>query len=305
MQCNATIVRDPFSLHSIESNISSPFAYYKDDKFSFVTPENPRTIPLTDIQKAIVLGVNELMICTGVTLFRFLSEIGLTVDKDTVQRQLKILVSNSYISKYEFISPDGGKSAAKAYMVGHKGRGFLLNLNKQTCNLSFIQSLDSVHAKKYLAAAQFVAFSASATDRIRMAQPIFVPSPNCKSDRIFRSNAMIQSSDGKETVFVEAIRQSDGWQSEMVEKLDRIDDVVNSPKKLNVQIGENIFVILVAESPAHMKNIMSILRTKRYRNITPLFTYDTVIVNETDSSKRLFKSPEVRTSSILERLFTA
>lgn len=304
MQYNATIVRDPFSLNC-SAYTSSPFMAYADDRFSFIPPENPRTISLTDIQKAIVLGVNELMLCTGVTLFRFLCEIGLTADKDTVQRQLKILVANSYISKHEFVSPDGGKSAAKAYSVGHKGRGFLMNLNKQTCNVSFIQNLDSVHAKKYLAAAQFVAFSASATDRFNMAQPIFVQSPNGKSNRIFRSNAIVQSLDGKETAFVEAIRQSVGWQSEMIEKLDRIDDVVNSPKKLNVQIGENICVILVAESPAQMKNIMSILSTKRYRNITPLFTYDTVIVNETDSSKRLFKSLEVRTSSILERLFTA
>lgn len=305
MKINSTIVRDPFSLNSIAACTNSPFMAYMDDRFSFIPPENPRTIPLTDIQKAIILCINELMLCTGVTLFRFLCEIGLTADNNTVQKQLKILVTNSYVSKFEFVSEGGGKSAAKAYTVGHKGRGFLMNLNKQTCNVGFIQSLDSVHAKKYLAAAQFVAFSASATDCFCIAQPIFVPSPNGKSNKIFRSNAMIQSPDGKETAFVEAIRQNVGWQSEMVEKIDRIDDVVNSSKKLNVSIGENKFVILIAESLAHMKNIMSILRTKRYRCFTLLFTYDTAILDETDSSKRLFKFPEVKTSSILDRLFSA
>ena len=138
---------------------TSPFATYKDEKVTRYTVDCPRGHFLNDLDKAILLCLNKYLILTSKLLEQALRNIGLeNFEQKDLQIQLKFLSQSNFVQKGEFSSPNG-KSAAKFYILGNRGRAFLNSIGETVILTNYLASLDTIGIKKVLSANQFAIFT--------------------------------------------------------------------------------------------------------------------------------------------------
>lgn len=254
---------------------TSPFATYKNEKVTRYTVDCPRGHFLNDLDKAILLCLNKYLILTSKLLEQALRNIGLeNFEQKDLQIQLKFLSQSNFVQKGEFSSPNG-KSASKFYILGNRGRGFLNSIGETVILTNYLASLDTIGIKKILSANQFAIFTSSDFNKVKTCQTIFVPDTNeeKRSNIIFRPQSLLFEND--QTIIVETIRQEDDWKTHALDKLHRINKVLNNKRKTNIEIT-NPSLVLICESEEHMHQVIELIANQKLK-LNILFTHDTEI----------------------------
>lgn len=245
---------------TMEGASSSPFAVYADE---ISVHEKRYSLPATptEVDKAILQIINKTMFSTSAILIVQLKNMGVDVDITNVKNRLRRLSEAEFLAAYRFKLPDGGKSSHLAYRLGWRGAGYLKANGMQPRMTTYLAGIseDATAVKKILSAAQLAIRTGVTLDDIQFCQPVFVPSkdPTRKSSKIFRPQAVIQSD---RTIFVEAIRQNANWETELMDKLARMEIVCRS-RQTNIPVRDPA-LILVAESTAHMGMLLRMMERK-------------------------------------------
>ncbi len=245
----------------MEDASSSPFAVYADEtsvhEKRYSLPATP-----TEVDKAILHIINKTMFSTSAILMVQLKNMGVDVDITNVKNRLRRLSEAEFLAAYRFKLPDGGKSSHLAYRLAWRGAGYLKANGVQPRMITYLASIseDATAVKKILSASQMLIRTGASLDTVQFCQPVFVPSkdPTRKSSKIFRPQAVIQSND--RTIFVEAVRQNANWETELMDKLARMEIVCRS-RQTNIPVRDPALV-LVAESAAHMGMLLRMMERK-------------------------------------------
>ena len=271
-----TVIRniDKELTNNAEENLS-PFAVYPNEELKRLEVGAPGHIFITDIDKLILLVLNKYQVLTSSLMMVALTNLGLeNAEQKDIQRRLKLLVSSNFVTKAQFETPNG-RAAAKCYMLGYRGRGYLKSIAQQVKLTGYIAGIDHIQCKKILAVNQYLIRTEQEQSKVEVCLPIYVPSKTEeKSSLIFRPQATLFDD---HTVFIEAVRSDDTELAYLLEKLDRMEKVLRR-KDHNVEIS-NPEVILVCENQNHMKMVMKAIAEKKY-HFDLKFTSDTLIYSE-------------------------
>lgn len=244
----------------MEDASSSPFAVFADETSVHEKRYSMSATP-TDVDDAILHIVNKTMFSTSAILMVQLKNMGVDVDITNVKNRLRRLSEAEFLAAYRFKLPNGRQSSHLAYRLAWRGAGYLKANGVQPRMTTYLAGIseDATAVKKILSAAQFVIRTKVPFDTVQFCQPVFVPSkdPTRKSSKIFRPQAVIQAD---RTTFVEAVRQNANWETELMEKLARMEIVYRS-RQTNIPV-RNPALILVAESATHVRMLLRMMERK-------------------------------------------
>lgn len=257
------------SVYSNSTHIStrSPFSVYEDERLNVIESLMSKNLHLNDLDKLILLSVDEMLVTTSNLLNTHFGNIGLIcTDITTVRRSLKKLSDNGYLVKMEFVTPTSC-SLGKVYALGTLGQEFILSKGKTPCQTGYIASLDALRCKKLLAAAQFVIKQNYITEAVSVTFGEVAAQRKLdlkdKDINSFRPHGTVQFND--KTVFVESVRSNCGSVNELIEKLSRMNNILMNSKYLNIPIKENVGVVIVCESLAHQLTVAEALHSVKER----------------------------------------
>lgn len=246
---------------TVEDTSSSPFAVYPNET---IVAEHRHSFCVrpTEVDDAILHIINQTLFCTCALIMVQLREMGIEVEVTNVKHRLQRLCESEFLQAYRFRLPNGGKSSNLVYRIAWRGAGYLKAQGTSVRMTTYLANISEnpTAVKKILAAAQFVIRTGVSLDSTQFCQSVFVPSndPSHKSEKIFRPQTVIQADD--RTIFVEAVRQNKNWETEILDKLARMETVCKA-KQTNLPI-HNPALILVAESAAHMQMLLRMMERK-------------------------------------------
>ena len=293
------------------SHQRSPFSIFPNEQLCLVSPPAARprwTQSLSDLDKLILLTVNEALLTTCQLLYTNLCNQGLeNVDVDTLRHHLKHLTDVGFLTKMEFRSLSG-TSLFKVYTMSESGRDFLRSAGQKPRLTGYIAQLDAVQVKKLLAAQQFV-LSQNYEKRGGTVYPArtvcqAVRPTDTADSNIFRTQALVDLPD--QTILVEAVRNSQSCSTALLDKLRRINSTLAMPN-LNTDIKANVTMVIVCESHDHMLSVMREVRDRERRlSFRVRFTNDPAIHNNDEN--RLWRNkqeeqPHSLFSALLRSLF--
>lgn len=267
------------STYDVGGDKKSPFASYKNERLQIFAGNPSRNVQLNDVDKLVMLAVNEMLLATSKLLHTYLMQLGLkSVDIEGIRTSLKKLSETGYLTKMEFSSPTG-KSLSKVYTLGAKGQAFIRESGKHPMLSAYIYELDAVGVKRILSAVQFVLSQnyLSGAKSISIATVVAEKwgRDATESAHIFRPNAIVQIEN--KTVFVESVRRSPGYKDELVKKLERMDECLKYSRYLNVSVNDNAEVIIVCEDFDHMVEVGAAIKASGFR-----FSFDLTFTNDND-----------------------
>lgn len=232
----------------------SPFRYYPNERLEEVRTTIPRQIRLSELDQLILAVINRCLVVTSLLLHRYLEDAGLKdTTADDIRGCLRRLSDNGYLTRLRFHTPDG-QSNLQVYTLAELGREEIRRNGRNTLRLGYLQRMDSIHAKRQLAALQFVIGQGYVPESSRTSYGRLVRDLRDTTDsHLFRSQAVIQAHN--KTIFVEAVRDYPGATEELKKKLKRIRATINSDL-LNLTESQNYEVVIVAECHPHMKRLM-------------------------------------------------
>lgn len=281
---------------TVEDTSSSPFAVYPDEAI-VSEPRHSFCVRPTEVDDAILHIISRTLFCTCALIMVQFREMGIEADVANVKHRLQRLCESDFLQAYRFRLPSGGRSSNLVYRLAWRGAGYLkaqgTTVHSRMTTYLAKSSEDPTAVKKILSAAQFVIRTGVSLDSTQFCQPIFVPcnDPSRKSEKIFRSQTVIQADD--RTIFVEAVRQNKNWETELLDKLARMETVCKA-KQTNIPI-HNPALILVAESAAHMQMLLRMMERKPVS--FPIYiTADLLVYTSPKSCLYMLKSKKFWTS---------
>ena len=270
----------------------SPFQFYPNERLIAEDAGSPADIRLSDLDRLVLGAINRLVIVTSLLLHRYLISAGLeNTTVEDIRTCLRRLTDNGYLNRLRFQTPTG-QSNLRVYTLGELGRDVIHDSGRKALRSGYVDRMDSVHAKRQLAALQFVIGqgyvpAAAYTAFGRLVRAMDDPT----GERLFRPQAIVTTQE--KTVFVEAVRKSAGSVGELVRKLNRIQATLGSQRPLNLTGPENYEVVIVAQSYQHMRELMEELDNRLQRKFcfTLYFTSDQETFHQTG---KLYTLPEKR-----------
>lgn len=284
---------------------SSPFRYYPNERLEEVRTCIPSRIRLGELDQLVLGVINRVLVVTSLLLYRYLEAAGLQdATVDDVRGCLRRLADNGYLTRLRFHTP-GGQSNLQIFTLAELGREEIRRRGRNTPRLGYLEHIDSIHAKRQLAALQFVIGQgyvpeAAQTSYGRLIRDL----RDDTGSHLFRTQAVVQTRE--KTIFVEAVRDCPGAMEELKKKLKRIRATINSDL-LNLTGSQNYEVVIVAECHPHMKRLM-----RELDGILPGDLRDKLVFsNDQDTfarSQRLYRLPKNQESKYtlphkLARLF--
>lgn len=277
--------------NNVNTSGGSPFCYYPGEHLEEVRSTIPTKIRLSELDQLILAVINRCLVVTTLLLHRYLEDAGLKgTTPDDIRGCLRRLADNGYLSRLRFQTPDG-QSNLQVFTLAELGREEIRRRGRNTLRLGYLERMDSIHAKRQLAALQFIIGQgyvplSSQTSYGRLVRDL----RDATGSRLFRTQAAVQGKD--KTVFVEAVRDCPGATEELKKKLKRIRATLSSDL-LNLTGFRNYELVIVAESYQHMKHLMEELD----RVLPADFRGRVVFTNDQDTffrTQRLHRLPERR-----------
>lgn len=271
---------------------STPFQFYPNERLVEVSAGSPSPIRLSELDRLLLGIINRVLIITGLLAYRYLEAAGLqNINLDDIRACLRRLADHGYLNRLRF-QTSIGHSNLQVYTLGDLGRQAVESAGRTVLRAGYVDRMDSLHAKRQLAALQFIIAQGYATEAEhtafgRLVRDIHDPAGN----RLFRPQAVIQTRE--KTVFVEAVRNSSGSVDELVCKLKRINNTLASSSPLNLTESEVYEVVIVAESHSHMTQLMQELAGK----LQGKCSFQLRFTNDQDTfyrNRRLYALPEKR-----------
>lgn len=246
---------------NVEDTSSSPFSVYPNETI-VAEQRHSFCVRPTEVDDAILHIINRTLFCTCALIMVQFREMSIEADVANVKHRLQRLCESEFLQAYRFRLPNGGKSSNLVYRIAWRGAGYLKAQGTSVRMTTYLANIseDPTAVKKILSAAQFVIRTGVSLDSTQFCQPIFVPcnDPSRKSEKIFRPQTVTQADD--RTIFVEAVRQNKNWETELLDKLARMEKVCNA-KQTNIPIL-NPALVLVAESTTHMQMLLRMMERK-------------------------------------------
>lgn len=275
---------------------TSPFQFYPGERLVEANTGLPNPIHLSELDRLLLGIINRVLIVTGLLAYRYLEAAGSqNISLDDVRACLRRLADNGYLNRLRFRT-SSGQSNLQVYTLGELGRQAVESAGRTVLRAGYVDRMDSIHAKRQLAALQFIIAQGYVTEAEhtafgRLVRDIHDPAGN----RLFRPQAVVQMKD--KTTFVETVRKNGGSTEELVCKLKRINDTLASSGPLNLTESENYEVVIVAESHSHMTQLMQELAGKLQKNCS----FQLRFTNDQDTfyrNRRLYALPEKRSFGI-------
>ena len=275
---------------------TSPFQFYPSERLVEAITGLPNPIHLSELDRLLLGIINRVLIVTGLLAYRYLESAGSQkISLDDIRACLRRLADNGYLNRLRF-QTSAGQSNLQVYTLGELGRQAVESAGRSVLRAGYVDRMDSLHAKRQLAALQFIVAQGYVTEAEhtafgRLVRDIHDPAGN----HLFRPQAVVQTRE--KTVFVEAVRSSSGSVDELVCKLKRINDTLASGSPLNLTESEGYEVVIVAESHSHMTQLMQELAGK----LQGKYSFQLRFTNDQDTfyrNKRLYALPEKRSFDI-------
>lgn len=269
---------------------TSPFQFYPNERLVEVNAGTPHTIRLSELDRLLLGVINRVLIITSLLAYRYLEAAGLeNVGLDDIRSCLRHLADNGYLNRLQFQTPTG-QSNLQVYTLGELGRRTVESAGRTVLRAGYVDRMDSLHAKRQLAALQFVIAQgyvpeAAHTAFGRLVREIDDPTGN----HLFRPQAVVQAKE--KIVFVEAVRTNNGAVDDLVRKLKRINGTLASGGPLNLTGPKNYVVVIVAESYQNMTQLMQELTGRMHGK----FSFKMYFTNDQDTFRkngRLYELPE-------------
>lgn len=172
------------------------------------------------------------------------------------------------LEKYEYSSGASSNRPDAFYKLGQRGGRVLSGKGIRPQMYHYLSSMDLSSYFRLLSVNQFLT-KKQITENINLARSIFVP--DMPEKYTIRPQGILQFEE--KTYFLEAVRQTPGWEEALQAKLDRYDALFACGMSLNIRMADPT-VILIAESAAHCRRIME--RTER-RTTDFLYTADDLV----------------------------
>lgn len=246
-------------------------------------------IELNSFQKSIVLAINQLLVVNKQILKKYLERSGIMVNDHCLSKELKKLAQNHYLRRYAFHNADGSVALMRIYMVGRKGKGYLV-FNKYKMRLEgYIANRNATQIKKILSANQ-AALGIAGEDNNMVFQTAksfwYDKRGNGNTNKIFRALAYV--TDDKKSYIIQPVRNDMGNISELLDKLSRMEAVLKKLGPNTMHIASDITVVIVAENQSSMEYIKNVLRSKRYSCFRLAVTYDRLIGSEKKLQDKIY-----------------
>lgn len=268
-----------------QSETKSPFAVYQGEQMVKKTACNQyrhiTTVNANEIDKLIIVALNQYLVITSSLLEKALQNMGVAVDQTDLQKRLRILSAGEYLDAFRFQS-ETARSSNLVYIIGWRGAGFLKANGIKPLGGVYLKELTPTQIKQLLSAAQFLIKTKVDIDDFTMRELVVV-SGKADGGKIFRSPAVVRQAD--ETMLIESVRKCSDWEKYLSDKLQRIDSVVTDKGELNVPIcKKGLSVLLVAEDTIHMQQVMRLIE-KHFRSLSipALFSCDSLTYSQPDN----------------------
>ena len=261
----------------------SPFASYRGDNHRINRPKRTTSKSEVDfllekghigeVEKMVLVAINNLVFATSLQITTYLNKKGISIESKSVARKLTRLKEKSFIKQIEFVS-ENSTSSYKAYYLGYHGIGLLRALDKKTYSQGYVSEIKTAKIKCLLASNQLLTQVMNSDNDIKVSKIILNENiRNC----IVRPQSILNCND--KTYLIEAVRQTDGWKEEFLNKLARYENVIEHYDNLNVKFSEKPILIVQGESYDHMIEIMNMVKNKSEGvKIDIIYTYDRILL---------------------------
>ena len=261
----------------------SPFASYRGDNHRINRPKRTTSKSEVDfllekghigeVEKMVLVAINNLVFATSLQITTYLNKKGISIESKSVARKLTRLKEKSFIKQIEFVS-ENSTSSYKAYYLGYHGIGLLRALDKKTYSQGYVSEIKTATIKCLLASNQLLTQVMNSDNDFKVSKIILNENiRNC----IVRPQSILNCND--KTYLIEAVRQTDGWKEEFLNKLARYENVIEHYDNLNVKFSEKPILIVQGESYDHMIEIMNMVKNKSEGvKIDIIYTYDRILL---------------------------
>ena len=261
----------------------SPFASYRGDNHRINRPKRTTSKSEVDfllekghigeVEKMVFVAINNLVFATSLQITTYLNKKGISIESKSVARKLTRLKEKSFIKQIEFVS-ENSTSSYKAYYLGYHGIGLLRALDKKTYSQGYVSEIKTAKIKCLLASNQLLTQVMNSDNDFKVSKIILNENiRNC----IVRPQSILNCND--KTYLIEAVRQTDGWKEEFLNKLARYENVIEHYDNLNVKFSEKPILIVQGESYDHMIEIMNMVKNKSEGvKIDIIYTYDRILL---------------------------
>lgn len=261
----------------------SPFASYRGDNHRINRPKRTTSKSEVDfllekghigeVEKMVLVAINNLVFTTSLQITTYLNKKGISIESKSVARKLTRLKEKSFIKQIEFVS-ENSTSSYKAYYLGYHGIGLLRALDKKTYSQGYVSEIKTAKIKCLLASNQLLTQVMNSDNDFKVSKIILNENiRNC----IVRPQSILNCND--KTYLIEAVRQTDGWKEEFLNKLARYENVIEHYDNLNVKFSEKPILIVQGESYDHMIEIMNMVKNKSEGvKIDIIYTYDRILL---------------------------
>ena len=261
----------------------SPFASYRGDNHRINRPKRTTSKSEVDfllekghigeVEKMVLVAINNLVFATSLQITTYLNKKGISIESKSVARKLTRLKEKSFIKQIEFVS-ENSTSSYKAYYLGYHGIGLLRALDKKTYSQGYVSEIKTAKIKCLLASNQLLTQVMNSDNDFKVSKIILNENiRNC----IVRPQSILNCND--KTYLIEAVRQTDGWKEEFLNKLARYENVIEHYDNLNVKFSEKPILIVQGESYDHMIEIMNMVKNKSEGvKIDIIYTYDRILL---------------------------
>ena len=261
----------------------SPFASYRGDNHRINRPKRTTSKSEVDfllekghigeVEKMVLVAINNLVFATSLQITTYLNKKGISIESKSVARKLTRLKEKSFIKQIEFVS-ENSTSSYKAYYLGYHGIGLLRALDKKTYSQGYVSEIKTAKIKCLLASNQLLTQVMNSDNDFKVSKIILNENiRNC----IVRPQSILNCND--KTYLIEAVRQTDGWKEEFLNKLARYENVIEHYDNLNVKFSEKPILIVQGESYDHMIEIMNMVKNKSEGvKIDIIYTYERILL---------------------------
>ena len=263
---------DSVNVHETNGSL---FGFAADEVFKIdtVTDAEARGMNLTDLDRLIILAVNNFRVITSALLLAYFRKLSVDgVSESSIKRHLDHLCQASFIQSSRLVRA-GSTSSIRVFSLGFRGKGWIGASGVAMGNMAgYISSFkgDSAKIKKVLSAVQYVIRSTDEKKDFLINRKIWVP--DSATDLGFRADAVIFDKIHTQVLF--SVRDDMNGLHALPEKLNRAFSVFSAQKASVEFISPEI--VIVCENVDHMKHVMKVLGKKEYRY--PIYyTCDTLV----------------------------
>lgn len=268
----------PYLLYSGETLVASKYSYYP-------------YIGTSELDADILRLVNSYLMLTSKMIHKLLEIEGHDVSITDVKKRIKCLAHFRALCGYRFCT-DEAHSSYMVYKIGPNA-GYIEDYKMPTRLRGYVNNMinEKCDKVKRLLASNQVLSSLYHKAGCEVASGLII---NSAKGSLFRAN-MIKI--GDETYFAEAIRREKNALTDLTDKINRADKVLNFGN--NTQNVSRGTMIVSAEDEVHMYEVHNAIKNLKLHNIKLVVTFDT----STNSDSPVLLTIEPQHATTLNKLF--